>query len=182
MENQESPSCVALPCLQGTARYAAWVQRIVPFSWIASLILSLSLAWGCETRKDTLVSQQHALWISAAEDRHCFEYELPLSSGAHVFTFHFGSCCLPPDLSHIWLKVLLNPVKERKRKSGRIVEVKRKHLGGKRETVYIWGEGTQAVPARPSDKDESEDVRMVGGKSLRQTVEFGSMNHYWMLK
>jgi hypothetical protein len=49
--------------------------------------------------------------------------------------------------------------KERVRKDSGRVEVKKKHLGEARGALFLWGmksillEGTQAMPARPSDKD-----------------------------
>jgi hypothetical protein len=39
-------------------------------------------------------------------------------------------------------------------------------VGRKKEHRLL--EGSQASPVRPTDKSESEDVRMVGSSSLRQ--------------
>jgi hypothetical protein len=52
----------------------------------------------------------------------------------------------------------LKPKRERVRKDSIRVEEKRKHLGKARSVLYLRGkksillEGTQAMPARPSDK------------------------------
>jgi hypothetical protein len=73
----------------------------------------------------------------------------------------------------------IDPLKprDRVRKDSRRVEVKRKLLGGKRGALYKRGgrksillEGTQPMPARPSDKDRMgvKTLKMVGGESLRQ--------------
>jgi hypothetical protein len=78
----------------------------------------------------------------------------------------------------------INPCNpKRERESGRIAEEQkqRENIWGKREAlIYLGGgkksvllEGTQSMPARPSDKDkcecnESVSVRMVSGKSVRQ--------------
>jgi hypothetical protein len=74
----------------------------------------------------------------------------------------------------------LKSKRERVRKDNIRVEVKRKHVG-ETEKRFISGgrgknillEGTQAMPARPSDKDNnrSEDVTIVGGEILKQRLQ-----------
>jgi hypothetical protein len=51
------------------------------------------------------------------------------------------------------LKYCLTLWKREREKVRKDSRSKDKTFGERRETLYIWGKGTQAVPARPSDKD-----------------------------
>jgi hypothetical protein len=46
-------------------------------------------------------------------------------------------------------------LRERVRKDSRRVEVKRKHLGGKREALYIWGKKEHLVRRYPGNARSS---------------------------
>jgi hypothetical protein len=96
-----------------------------------------------------------------------WSYVCPVSSGITGvrLPFQYSSVCectADRMLSYCSVGRYINPLRTKRewvRKHSIRVEEKRKTSGGKREALYIWGgkknillEGTQAMPARPSDK------------------------------